>query len=232
MATTSNWIRRPGHVAWHRWSRQALPIAVVPILLYLGAANVAARATWREVEDGVLWVSRAEGVVADEIAPGTPAARVGLNRNDLLLAIEDQPVQDVGDVVDALHKVEPNSTLRYTILRLGTREVIDVRVAPVPSGPGALYYVLAAVGTFTLLVGGAVRLRRPRDPATLHFFWLAVAFFGVFTFSFSGRLDRLDWIFYWADAISMLVLPPMFLHFTLVFPERPRRWTASVKCRK
>src|SRR6185503_17976424 len=88
----------------------------------------------------------------------------------------------------------------------------------------ALYFVLAAVGTFTLLVGAAVRLRRPRDPATLHFFWLAVAFFGVFTFSFSGRLDRLDWIFYWADAISILALPPLFLHFTLVFPDRPRRW--------
>ena len=84
-------------------------------------------------------------------------------------------------------------------LRLGTREVLDLRLAPVPNGPGALYFVLAAVGMFTLLVGGAVRLRRPRDPATLHFFWLAVAFFGVFTFSFSGRLDRLDWVFYWAD---------------------------------
>ena len=36
-----------------------------------------------------------------------------------------------------------------------------------PGRPGALYYVLASVATFTLLVGGAVRLRRPRDPATL-----------------------------------------------------------------
>jgi two-component system NtrC family sensor kinase len=134
-------------------------------------------------------------------------------------------VQDVSDVVEALHAAGGNSTLRYTVLRLGTREVIDVRLAPLPGGPGALYFVLAAVGTFTLLVGGAVRLRRPRDPATLHFFWLAVAFFGVFTFSFSGRLDRLDWIFYWADAISILLLPPLFLHFTIVFPERRRRWT-------
>jgi hypothetical protein len=102
-----------------------------------------------------------------------------------------------------------------------------VRIAPVPSGPRALYFFLAAVGIFTLLVGGGVRLRRPRDPATLHFFWLAVAFFGVFTFSFSGRLDRLDWIFYWGDAVSMLLLPPLFLHFTLIFPERARRWTAG-----
>ena len=126
-----------------------------------------------------------------------------------------------------LHASGRDRTLRYTTLRLGTREVIDVRVAPVPTGPGALYFVLAAVGIFTLLVGGAVRLRRPRDPATLHFFWLAVAFFGVFTFSFSGRLDRLDWVFYWADVISILALPPMFLHFTMVFPERPRRWSGG-----
>ena len=86
------------------------------------------------------------------------------------------------------------------MLRLGTREVVDVRIAPMPTGSGSLYFLLAGVGIFTLLVGGAVRLRRPRDPATLHFFWLSVAFFGVFTFSFSGRLDRLDWVFYWGDA--------------------------------
>ena len=131
------------------------------------------------------------------------------------------------DIEEVLRGAEAGQSARYTILRLGTREVVDVRIAPIPSGPRALYFFLAAVGIFTLLVGGAVRLRRPRDPATLHFFWLSVAFFGVFTFSFSGRLDRLDWVFYWADAMSMLLLPPLFLHFTLVFPERPARWTAG-----
>ena len=66
-----------------------------------------------------------------------------------------------------------------------------------------------------------MRARRPTDQATLHFFWLSVAFFGLFTFSFSGRLDRVDWVFYWGDAIAVMVLPPLFLHFALVFPERP-----------
>ena len=76
----------------------------------------------------------------------------------------------------------------------------------------------AAVGIFTLLVGAAVRARRPTDQATLHFFWLSVAFFGLFTFSFSGRLDRVDWVFYWGDAIAVMVRPPLFVHFALVFP--------------
>ncbi len=223
MTSSSRWIAALTQSPLVGAGRPALPIVVVSALLCLGAANIMMRATWQEMEDGVLWTARAQGVVAAEIAPGTPAEAVGLRRGDLLLAIDDRPVEAVADVVAALHAAGRESSFRYTVLRLGTREVIDVRLAPVPGGAGGLYFVLAAVGTFTLLVGGAVRLRRPQDPATLHFLWLAVAFFGVFTFSFSGRLDRLDWVFYWADAISILVLPPLFLHFTLVFPERPRR---------
>ncbi|PYR71061.1 MAG: hypothetical protein DMF88_00960, partial [Acidobacteria bacterium] len=196
-------------------------------MLCLGIANISARATWHAVEDGVLWTAQPEGVVAADVAPGTAAAKVGIRRGDLLIAIDDRPVQQVSDIEQVLRDAVAGQNARYTLLRLGTREVVDVRIAPIPSGPRALYFLLASVGIFTLLVGGAVRLRRPRDPATLHFFWLAVAFFGVFTFSFSGRLDRLDWVFYWGDAVSMLLLPPLFLHFTLVFPDRARRWTAG-----
>src|SRR5262245_28283002 len=225
-----DWMRRSSHwihgrpTMWSRWTRPAVPLVVVSVLLCLGAANIATRATWNEVEDGALWTTSSAGVVAADIAPGSPAEHVGLTRGDVLIAIDDHPIQEASDVVTILHAARRDQTLRYTTLRLGTRDVIDVRVAPIPTGPGALYFALAAVGIFTLLVGGAVRLRRPRDPATLHFFWVAVAFFGVFTFSFSGKLDRLDWVFYWADGVSILALPPLFLHFTLVFPERPRRW--------
>ena len=42
--------------------------------LALGVANIAMRARWHEVEDGVLWAARAEGVTALEVAPGSPAA--------------------------------------------------------------------------------------------------------------------------------------------------------------
>ncbi|MEO8678008.1 MAG: ATP-binding protein [Vicinamibacterales bacterium] len=190
-------------------------------LLALGLANVVSRATSTEVEDGVLWVERAVGVVAAEVAAPSAADRAGVRPGDILLAIDNQPVDGRADVLDLQHRAQRGERHTYTVLRLGSREVANVSLAPLPSGAGLFYYLLAAVGIFTLLVGAAVRARRPFDQATLHFFWLSVAFFGTFTFSFNGPLDRLDWVFYWGDVIAVLVLPPLFLHFSLVFPERP-----------
>ncbi len=206
---------------WREWRQTALPVAVTLALLALGLANVVSRATSNEVEDGVLWVERAVGVVAAEVASPSAASRAGVRPGDILLAIDNQPVDARLDVINLQHQGRPGDRHTYTLLRLGSQEVANVSLLPMPSGAGLFYYVLAAVGIFTLLVGAAVRARRPTDQATLHFFWLSVAFFGLFTFSFSGRLDRVDWVFYWGDAIAVIVLPPLFLHFALVFPERP-----------
>ena len=201
--------------------------AVVVVLLGLGVANIAVRATWHEVEDGVLWVSRSQGVTAAELADSAAGVRAGLRVGDVLLAIDGQPVDRPSDVFARARRARPGTLLTYTILRLGTREMLHVRLVPIPQGNSVLYFVLAAVGIFTLLVGALVRLRRPGDQSSLHFFWLAVAFFGVFAFSFSGRFDRLDWLFYWSDVVALLALAPMLLHFTLVFPERAGSWVRT-----
>ena len=116
-------------------------------------------------------------------------------------------------------------------MRRATPIFWSCQVAGIPSGTHWLYLALASVGLFSLCVGTGVRLRRPENQATLHFFWLCVAFFGVLTFSFSGRLDRLDWVFYWGDVVAMLLLPPLFVHFALVFPERPDSWARSERGR-
>ncbi|MQA29148.1 MAG: PDZ domain-containing protein [Luteitalea sp.] len=211
---------------WQTWGRPALAVAVVVVLIALGIANIAMRAQWHEVEDGVLWGARAEGVTALEIAPGSPGAQAGIRRGDLLVAVNGEAVATPADVVGHQHRGREGTRLSYTLVRLGARQALSVSLAPV-SRPTSMYFVLAAVGVFTLLVGAAVRLRRPGDQATLHFFWLCVAFFGAFTFSFNGPFDRLDWTFYWGDAVAMALLPALLLHFTLVFPERPP-WRAAV----
>ncbi len=204
---------------WLAWGKSAFALAVVMILFALGVANMATFGRWDEVEDGVYWGFHADAVTALEVAPGSPAAAAGIRRGDVLLGINHSPVQTPGDVIEYQHRAHEGTRLAYTLVRLDTRQALEVSLAPTPHG-SQMYFVLAAVGLFTLLVGASVRLRRPRDQATLHFFWLCVAFFGVFTFSFNGSFDRLDWVFYWGDAIAWALLPPLLLHFTLVFPER------------
>jgi two-component system, NtrC family, sensor kinase len=206
---------------WLVWGRSVFAVSVVLLLVALGVANVAMYSRWHEVEDGVLWSARPEGVTASEVAAGTAAAAAGIERGDILLAVNGSPVQTPSDVVEYQHRGHAGTRLLYTLLRSGVRQPLELALAPAPRG-NSMYFVLAAVGLFTLMVGASVRLRRPRDQATLHFFWLCVAFFGVFTFSFNGPFDRLDWAFYWGDAIAFALLPPLLLHFTMVFPARPR----------
>ena len=186
----------------------------------LGIANITTRARLHEVEDGVFWAERSEGVTAAEVASDSAAGKAGIQRGDVLVAVNGNPVETRAEVLEYQHLAREGTRLTYTLLRLGDQRALDVSLAPV-APPGSMYFVLAAVGLFTLLVGAGVRLRRPHDQATLHFFWLCVAFFGAFTFSFNGPFDRLDWTFYWGDAVAQAVLPPLLLHFTLGFPQRP-----------
>ena len=207
-------------VRWSGWIPPVLAVALVAVLLCLAAANAVVRANWNERVDGVLWVDGSAGVVAAEVAPDEAGDRAGVEAGDVLLAVDGIPVQSTGDLAERLHARQLADHVAYTLLRLDQSRLIDVTLQPAPGTETRLYLVLAGIGVFTLLVGAAVRLRRPESPATLHFFWLGVAFFGMFAFSFSGRLDRLDWVFYWADAVSTLMLAPLFVHFALVFPER------------
>jgi PAS domain S-box-containing protein len=207
--------------------QRVLPVVVAIVLVALALANLRARATWHEAEDGVLWAQSAEGVVAREVANGGAGMRAGIVAGDLLVAIGNRPIDSPADVLDTLHRSRNGEQLTYAVLRQGERGVVRLQLRGTPAGHRALHFVQAAVAIFTLIVGCLVRLRRPGDQASLHFFWLSVAFFGVFAFSYSGQFDRLDWVVYWGDVISLLVLPPLFLHFALVFPDRPNAWVRT-----
>jgi two-component system, NtrC family, sensor kinase len=204
------------------WWHSAFAVATVIVLFGLGLENMLLRGHWHEVEDGVFWAPRAEGVTAVEVSSGSAGDIAGVKLGDVLIGINGLPVTTPADVVAYYHRATEGTRLSYQLLRLGANDALEVRLAAVPQA-SSMYFVLASVGLFALLVGATVRVLRPRDPATLHFFWLCVAFFGAFTFSFNGPLDRLDWVFYWGDAIAQALLPPLLLHFMLVFPARPRR---------
>ena len=63
-------------------------------------------------------------------------------------------------------------------------------------------------------------LRRPPDRAALHFYAICLLFFLMYSTSFTGKLDFADWTLLWTDHLAILLLPVVFLHFCLSFPER------------
>lgn len=208
--------------------RVGLPVALAAVFVALAIINVLVVKTWRpEPEDGVLWAQMGANVVASEVPLGGPGAHAGIRQGDLLLRIDDEEILQPDDVVRALHRAMEGQRLRYLVHRSSADVPAVVTLEPLPSMDRGLYFSLALVGILSLVVGASVRLRRPADSATLHFFWLTVAFFGGLAFTMSGRLDRLDYFFYWADAVAWLALPPMFVHFALVFPDRPDAWVRS-----
>jgi hypothetical protein len=206
----------------------ALPVALAVALVCLALINVASVRAWRgEPEDGVLWEGVGANVVAREVAADSSASRAGVLPGDVVILIDGHEVRSERDVSAAAERSAPGRTLNYVVQRQSIEQPISLTLQLTPLTELGLYYSLAVAGILAIVLGAAVRLRRPSDPATLHFYWLAAAFFGAFAFHASGKFDHLDYFFWWADVVSRLALPPLFLHFALVFPDRPNRWVET-----
>ena len=216
--------------------RIAVPVTVATALTAVAFINMVVVRDYQlkaVVDDGVFWTSDGGSTVrAFEVSPGSPADLSGIRRGDTLLSIDGRPVESAEGVAEALTGLRAGGAVNYMVSRGGVDGLIPLRLALAPGPPYGLYYSLAVVGIFGLLVGASVRLRRPADPATLHFFWLTVVFFGVFAFTPTGEYTRPDYFFAWADVVANLLLPPLFLHFALVFPERPQAWVRSESGRR
>lgn len=211
--------------------RIAVPVTVSTALIAVALVNMFVVRDHQEkaaIDDGVFWTSDGGSAVqAFEVSQGSPADLAGVRKGDTLWAIDNIPVESAADVARALEGLRAGGAVTYAVSRGAVEDLISVRLALAPGPPYGFYYSLAAVGIFALLVGASVKLRRPNDAATLHFFWLTVAFFGVFAFTHTGEYTGTDWFFYWSNAVAMVLLPPLFLHFALVFPERPQAWMRS-----
>jgi PAS domain S-box-containing protein len=208
--------------------RVGLPVAVAAVLVWLAIINIALVKTYQAaLEDGVLWHQEGTNVVAAEVAPAQRGRASAIQARDVLLMVDGHEIRSVDDVLRTQREGRPGHPQRYTVQRATAEVPVEIELQALPAVRQGLYYSLALVGILTIIVGTSVRLRRPHDQATLHFFWLTVAFFGALAFTASGRYDQLDYFFDWADLVARLLLPPLFFHFALVFPDRPDAWVRS-----
>jgi len=83
-----------------------------------------------------LGVSAERGVVVGDVAPDSPAARAGLKRGAVILAVDGKPVDDVGRFRNLVAGTAPGTTLKLTVLRDGREQTLDVALGETPErGP-------------------------------------------------------------------------------------------------
>src|SRR4030042_2066785 len=95
------------------------------------------------------------------------------------------------------------------------------------------YMYLCIVGFSVLTFGIFILIRGKNEALAKAFFYTMLLLFSVYTFSFVGVLNALDWLFYWIDEIALLLLPISFLYLCLLLGgkglEAQRRLFSSKK---
>ena len=98
------------------------------------------------------------------------APRLGSGPGDVLLAIGLEPVETTERAYARSIAATPGGRLRYTVLRLNAREAREITLgSAVARATPRSTIVLAAVGIFTLLVGGGGADAAPGDPSDAAF---------------------------------------------------------------
>ena len=210
---------------------QAIMLAVLTAGLFvLAVLNFRQERQFQQPDDGVWWSEAANGagLVADKVLPDSPGQRAGIQAHDLLTEVNDTPIERLADQVRELYRTGPYGKANYQITRDGIPLDTLVEVIPEPVDRG-LALGLRVIGLIYLAIGIYVLFRRWTALRATHFYLFCLVSFALYALKYTGELDTLDWVVFWANVLAGSLQPALFLHFALSFPEERlrklrRRW--------
>jgi len=187
------------------------------ILLFIGIMNIRDRALWTVPSDGVLWEDHNNVLEAMEVRTGSPAEKAGIRPGNRLHFINNQKIENIGQYSDLIYILGPNSDATYRIESESGFQNISIRLVPenVLTPRDGLRATLAFLH---LGIGLFILFRGKQSAQTYHFFFICLAAFVVYLYSWTTRLDPLDWWVYCVSVLAFLILPALFLHFCCRFP--------------
>lgn len=68
------------------------------------------------------------GAVVSRVESGSPARKAGLRPGDVIIAVDDAPVQNSSDLRNRVGLTPVGQTIRLTIMRNGGRQTVDVKI--------------------------------------------------------------------------------------------------------
>ena len=208
-------------------------------LVIVAAINFQQQKKFRIPEDGVTWVERFEkpsqpganprqSVVAYHVQPASPADKAGIREGDVLRRMQTVRIGTATEVARVLVSLGAWTKADYFLERIDPRQdrgnvPVEIKLVVVVgeyAAPSIVYYE-DLVGVAYLFVGLFVFFRRGDAQKAIHFFVLCLASFVLYTFHYTGQLYNLDQAVYFGNFLAGLLVPTLFLHFALTFPETP-----------
>lgn len=155
-------------------------------------------------------VALPEGLLLTQVVPKSGAARAGLARGDLILAVDGQEVRSLQELERVLFA---QRVVTLTLQRGQGRREVPYYAPPVHVD--VRYLLVAFAAMFSVLVASGVYLRQPSGHAT-RFFALTATLFP--TVAISGPQELLaQWLLLVRD-LGRLFLPPLLVLFFGLFP--------------
>lgn len=157
-----------------------------------------------------------------EVDPLGPAERAGMRAGDVIEQVAGLAVPPGGRALPLLGRFAAGDTVALVVRRGVTRQAIDLPLSLATQRDVIWRFTLAAVGMFTLLTGLLVYLKKPRD-LTLIFAGIC---YGLAYIIHPPLMPSGPWL-HWLGELLLtsltFLVPPLFIHFFLLFPMR-RPW--------
>lgn len=80
----------------------------------------------------------ARGIVLSDVRPGTPAARAGLRRGDVVTKLEGKPITSVGQFRNVIAATGARTTINLEVSRDGKTQNVPVTLGTMPTGEGTV----------------------------------------------------------------------------------------------
>jgi two-component system, NtrC family, sensor kinase len=201
---------------------QARTVAILLFLLTVAAVvfagfNFQSERKITAPDDGVKWVEQGGVLIVDDVDPDGPGAKAGIKAGDQLISVNGQAVKNTSGLERQLYRSGAWQKATYSLMRQSV--TLDSNVILEPADRTIKNY-LRGIALIYLGIGIYVLLRRWTAPGSTHFYIFCLVSFIAYSFHLTGKLDAFDLEVYWCNVIAWVLLPALFLHFVLTFPEK------------
>jgi two-component system NtrC family sensor kinase len=213
-----------------RFTAVLLGVLTVAAIVF-GVLNFRQRSHFSIPDDGITWLDGPSGVQAWRVAPGSPAAKAGIESGDVILSAQGLPIYRATQMTQVLMRAGSWSKVRYKLSRNGEPFQAELVTVPVEN-PSSQWNYLEVIALLYLFIGIFIFVKRWTAPRAIHFYIFCLVSAILYAFHYSGKLNNFDWIIYWSNVVALLLQAALLVHFSLVFPQRRVRnlgwWLAGV----